>query len=320
MDTVRWGIVGAGRIAHTLAQDMRATACGRVQAVAARNGDAAERFAQQYDIATFHEGYDALYADLDVDVVYVATPHNLHLQHAADALRAGKAVMCEKPLTINAGEAQALIDVARHSDGYLMEAMWTWFLPAVRQAQAWVREGRIGKLVRIHADFGYPQEYDANKREYDASLAGGCLLEMGVYPVALTALFCADAPQDFAVAARRAPNGVEDDLVATLTFADCIATLGTSFRAKLRNWAYIIGEGGYIAIPDFWRATECQHWQLDTMVERFVDDRDTGGFSFQIDAVNADVIAGRKESPTIPLSASLRVQMLMDEIRARFQG
>ena len=193
MDKVRWGIVGAGRIAHTFAKDMAATEHGVLQAVAARGRASAETFAASYDIPTAHEGYEALYADPEVDAVYVATPHTLHLGNSSDALRAGKAVLCEKPLTIDALECQQLIDVADATSSYLMEAMWTWFLPAVRRAKEWVDAGRIGNIVRIQSDFGYPQVYSPDKREYDAELAGGCLLEMGVYPVALTALFRSSA-------------------------------------------------------------------------------------------------------------------------------
>ncbi|MDJ0657087.1 MAG: Gfo/Idh/MocA family oxidoreductase [Xanthomonadales bacterium] len=318
MTQIRWGIIGAGRIAHTFAQDMPATGNGIVQSVAARSGDSARAFAGQYGIATAHAGYEALYANPDVDAIYIATPHTLHLQHASDALRAGKAVMCEKPITVNAEECQQLIQVAEETESYLMEAMWTWFLPAVRKAKQWVDEGRIGRIVQIQSDFGYPQVYSPDKREYNAELAGGCLLEMGVYPVALTALFAgAGDPQQVSVVSRHAPNGVEDDVVATFNYSGFVATLGTSFRAKLRNWAYIVGEEGYVAIPNFWRATECQLWVLDDMVDRFDDGRSTYGFDYQTRAVNEDLAAGRTQSETIPLSASLKFQRHMDLIRSK---
>jgi predicted dehydrogenase len=275
MTSIRWGIVGAGRIAHTFVQDTPATGNGLVRAVAARSGDSARAFAAQYDIAAAYGGYDALYADPDVDAVYIATPHTLHLQQASDALRAGKAVLCEKPITINAGECEQLIRVAEETGGFLMEAMWTWFLPAIRKAKDWVDAGRIGRIVQIQSDFGYPLAFSAEKREYNAQLGGGCLLEMGVYPVAFTALFANADPQDISVVSRHAPNGVEDDVVAIFDYPNLVATIGTSFRAKLRNWAYVIGEEGYIAIPDFWRANECQLWVLDDMIDRFEDGRST---------------------------------------------
>ena len=319
METIRWGIVGAGRIAHTFAQDMPSTRSGVLRAVAARSGDSAREFAARYKVPKAYEGYDALYADPDIDAIYVATPHNLHLQHASDALRAGKAVLCEKPITTSAAECQALIDVSRETGSYLMEAMWTWFLPAVRQAKQWVDAGRIGRIVQIKADFGYPLEYSATLREYNADLAGGCLLEMGVYPVALAALFSEQDPEEIAVVSRNAPNGVEDDVAAIFNYRDFVATLGTSFRAKLQNSAYIIGTEAYVAIPNFFRADECQLWVLDEMVDHFDDGRMSRGFDYQIDAVNQDLIDRRKESAIMPLAESLRCQRHMDLIRARFQ-
>ena len=318
MNKIRWGIVGAGRIAHTFAQDIPATKDGVVQAVAARSGAAAAAFAAQYSIPNVHEGYESLYEDAEVDAVYVATPHTFHLQNAGDALRAGKAVLCEKPITTTAAKCQQLIDIAGASSSYLMEAMWTWFLPAIRKAKQWVNDGRIGQLVQVKADFGYPQVYSPDKREYDAELAGGCLLEMGVYPVALAALFTEQDPNEINVISRHAPNGVEDDVVAIFNYDNLVATLATSFRAKLQNWAYIIGEEAYIAIPDFWRANECQLWVLDEMTERFSDERRTNGFDYQIEAVDNDLLAGRAQSEIVPLAESLRFQNHMDLIRSRF--
>ena len=284
----------------------------------ARQKTAAEAFAAEYGIATAYGGYEALYADAGVDAIYVATPHTLHLKNAGDALRAGKAVLCEKPITINAAECEQLIRIANESGSYLMEAMWTWFLPAVRTAKDWVNAGRIGKVIRVQSDFGYPLPYSETLREYDATLGGGCLLEMGVYPVAFAALFADSEPETVQVVSRHAPNGVEDDVVATFNYADSLATIGTSFRAKLRNWAYIVGEDGYIAIPDFWRANECQLWVLDEQVDRFDDRRTTNGFDYQIRAVNDDLIAGRTQSETMPLASSLQIQRHMDLIRSMF--
>ena len=119
---------------------------------------------------------------------------------------------------------------------------------------------------------------------------------------------------------RHAPNGVEDDVVAIFNYRECVATLGTSFRAKLPNWAYIIGDEAYIAIPNFWRADECQLWVLDEMVDHFDDGRMTRGFDYQVEAVNQDLVDLRKESEIVPLSESLRFQEHMDLIRAQFNA
>lgn len=320
MTTIRWGIVGAGNIAHTFAQDVTATKHGVLRAVASRNGDNARAFAQRYSAPDAHTGYDALYANPNVDAIYVATPHALHLQHASDAMRAGKAVMCEKPITTNAAECEALTRVSHETGAYLMEAMWTWFLPAIRTAKEWVDAGRIGRIVQIRADFGYPMAYSPTSRVYDADLGGGCLLDLGVYPVAIAALFTGRDPESVSVVARHAPNGVEDDLVTVFDYDDCVATLVSSFRAKLPNRACIIGEDAYIEIPNFWRADEARLWVLDEIVDHFDDGRSTHGFNYQIDSVNDDLLAGRTESTVVTLGDSLRFQRHMDWIRTSYRG
>ncbi|MEL6823407.1 MAG: gfo/Idh/MocA family oxidoreductase, partial [Calditrichota bacterium] len=204
---------------------------------------------------------------------------------------------------------------------FVMEAMWTYFLPAVRKAQKWVEEGRIGRLRHIKADFGYPQlPFDATRREYDKNLAGGCLLEMGIYPIALAWLFSEEDPIDVQVQSNLAPNGVEDDVTILFRYNDSFATLGTSFRCKLQNWAYIIGERGYIAIPDFWRASQCYLYELDTPIDSFQDNRSSIGLNFETDAATEAIRKGEKEVADMPLSTSLRFQQHVEHIRQEIQA
>ncbi|MEL7363448.1 MAG: Gfo/Idh/MocA family oxidoreductase, partial [Bacteroidota bacterium] len=188
-DPVRWGIVGTGVIAAEFARVFPIVKSATLAAIASRDEVRAEAFAREHSAAWFHGSYEALFADPDIDAVYIATPHSHHATNTIAALRAGKAVLCEKPLTPTLTEAQAVVDVARQTGGYLAEGMWTYFLPAIQTARRWVADGRIGRVLRIHADFGYPQPYDPASRFYDPALAGGALLDMGVYPVALAWLF-----------------------------------------------------------------------------------------------------------------------------------
>ncbi len=198
----------------------------------------------------------------------------------------------------NPAECQSLIDAADASGGYLMEGMWTWFLPAVRRALDWYRAGRIGELLHLKSDFGYPLEYGERVREYDARLGGGAVLEMGIYPVAIARLFIGRGPERIQVSGRRAPNGVEDDMVAICDYGDCTATLATSFRCKLPNWTYLVGTEGTIAIPDFWCARRCLLYRLDQLVDEFDDGRSTGGFDYEIEAASREIAAGATESAT----------------------
>lgn len=318
MKKVRWGIVSAGNIAGTFARDIVYAENACAVAVAARNLSSAETFAEQHDIERAYEGYDALFRDPDIDAIYVATPHTLHLPNSRDALEAGKAVLCEKPLTTSALECRELIDTAAASGQYLMEAMWTWFLPAVREAKRWVDDGRIGDLRHIKAELGYPKAFDPKSRLYDPSLAGGCLLDMGIYPIAIARLFAGQAPDDMQVVVRWARNGVDDDVAMLFDYGNVTASLAASFRCKLPNTAYIVGTHGYIAIPHGWSARECHLFEQDEKVDSFSDGRRGSGFEFQIRAVSDDLLLGRLQSGIVTHAASLGFQQDMDRVRERF--
>ena len=318
MSKVRWGIVSAGNIANTFAGDIVHAPNAEAVAVAARSGADARAFADRHEIATAYEGYDALFTDPGIDAIYVATPHTLHLPNSVDALRAGKAVMCEKPLTTSAEECRQLLEIAADTGNYLMEAMWTWFLPATRQAKAWFDSGRIGELRHVRADFGYPKDYDPGHRVYDADLAGGVLLDMGIYPIAIARLFIDADPNSVQVVSRHAPNGVDDDVVMTFNYVDCVASLATSFRCKLPNTACIVGTEGYIEIPHFWSARECRLVVMHDVVDTFDDGRQGSGFEFQIASASEDILEGRTESAIVPHAASLALQEDMDRVKEQF--
>lgn len=318
MKKLRWGIVGAGNIANTFAADIIHTENAELVAVAARKLADATAFARKHGIERAYGGYDRLFADEEVDAIYVATPHTFHLPHSVAALEAGKGVLCEKPLTTSAEECRVLIAAAERTGAYLMEAMWTWFLPAIRQARTWFESGCIGELLHVRADFGFPKAYDPGSRLYDPELAGGCLLDMGIYPIAIARLFTDDAPEHVYATARQAPSGVEDDLVMTLEYPGCTAALATSFRCKLPNHAFIIGTKGYVEIPDFWSARESRLIVMHDVVESFSDNRKGSGFEFQIEAVSADILKGKKQSQIVTHAHSLALQQDMARVKTAF--
>jgi predicted dehydrogenase len=322
MNKVRWGIISTGRITHQFARDFEYVPNGEIVAVASRSQESADTYAAKYDIPRAYAAYQQLLEDPDVDAVYIATPHSLHYQNTIDAIQARKHVLCEKPFTVGVRESRNLFHMAEQSSVFVMEAMWTYFLPAIQKAQEWVEQGRIGKLRQLKADFGYPLPYDPRRREYNAELAGGCLLEMGIYPVALAWLFMQQDPEDIQVVAHKAPNGVEDDVAMLFDYGDkadgAVATLGTSFRNKLQNWAYVIGEEGYIAIPDFWHAGECSLYHLDTRIDHFDDGRKSLGFDYETVAVNQDILAGRQQNSTMLWSNTIRFQEHMERVKERF--
>lgn len=318
MQKIRWGILSTARIAHQFADDLAFVENGTLAAVASRSAATADDFAAKHGISVAYPSYEQLYEDPDIDAIYVATPHSLHCENATDALRAGKAVLCEKPLAISVGEIDALAAVVAETDTYLMEAMWTWFLPAIRQAVDWFNAGEIGQLQHIKSDFGYPMlPYSPERREYNADLGGGVVPEMGIYPIAMAYLFTRSHATSLDVVARHAPNGVEDDVIAVCNYPDYAATLSSSFRCKLPNQTHVIGDKGHIVIPDFWCARECHLYRVDEKVDSFVDDRRSHGYDYEATAVGNDLLDGRRESQTVPLATSRIFQEHIEAIKAR---
>lgn len=312
---IRWGIIGAGRISQTFAKDIVFVPHAELVAVAARNLQSAQLFADEFNVPKAYGSYAELFSDSAVDAIYIATPHNLHYKQALAAINAGKHILCEKPVTVSSDECRHLVEAAKEQGVFFMEAMWTFFLPAIQKAQEWVNQGRIGKIRHVKADFGYPLPYDAARREYDATLAGGCLLEMGVYTVAITGLFIKEESSYCYSSVKFAPNGVEQDVVSVISFPNAIATIASSFSVKLQNWAYIIGEKGYIAIPNFWRANDCFLYELDRQIDAYDDGRTSLGFDYQIASASSAILEGKLESDVMTHAMSLSFQERMEMIK-----
>ncbi len=318
MKKLNWGIVSTGVIAEQFCQDMQHVTNGQLFAVAARQLSAAENFAKKHNIEKYYQGYQQLFDDPEVDVVYIATPHNLHFEHARQAILAGKSVLCEKPFTISSAQCQQLAMLAEQQQVFMMEAMWTYFLPAIKQAKQWIDAGRIGQIKHIKAEFGYPLPYDADRREWNADLAGGCLLEMGIYPVAFAQFFCGRPMSTPIVSAQIAPNGVEKDVIILAETGPVKLCLATSFQCKLPNAGYIIGDQGYIEIPNFWRADQCSLYQLDQCIDHFSDGRSSLGFNYEAEAVGEAILNGHIEHSDMPLQTSYLFQQQLETIKALF--
>ncbi|MFY0653047.1 MAG: Gfo/Idh/MocA family oxidoreductase [Cyclobacteriaceae bacterium] len=315
MEKINWGIVGPGIIAHEFAADFEYVSNGRLVAVASRTQDKAKEFASQYNIPKAYGSYEDLYSDPDIQAIYVATPHSFHHQNTIDALSSGKAVLCEKPLAISPDESMEMIRVAQKHNNYLMEGMWTYFLPAIRKAKEWVDQGRIGKIVNLKSDFGYPVPFDPNNRMYKAELAGGSLYDMGIYTLAMALLFYENEPIRKILLGRFFTKGVDNDVTMLFEYQDAVATLTSAFRCKLPNFTHIIGEEGYIEIPDFWRARKCSFYKLEECIDVFEDGRSSNGFNYEIDAASKDILEGRLQSETVPWATSLKLQQQLYSIK-----
>ena len=290
---INWGILGPGRIAQDFAHDMQFSKRGTLKAVASRTLARAQEFADKYGAPTAYGTYEELFADPSIDIVYVAVPHAFHADIAARALEAGKPVLCEKPLTINHEQTMQLTALAQEKGLYLMEGMWTFFLPAINKAKQWIDDGRIGDVKHLLCDFGWLQPLDDNDRWYNPDLAGGVLLDMGCYNLSMANFFLDKKIINTNIIAQKASTGVDKELHITYEYEDAIATLIMSFVCQLPNCTKIVGEKGHISIPDFWRTKSCDLFLNDGTVEHFKDESKGSGFEHEIDAVSNDISDGK---------------------------
>lgn len=315
---LNWGILSTGRIADKFCHDMAYVKNGKLSAVAARSQNDADEFSAKHRIPKAYKGYQALFADREIDIIYVATPHNFHYQHVYQALSAGKHVLCEKPITVSSREFRQLSALAKEKSLFLMEAMWTYFLPALNMAKRWIAEGRIGTLKHIKADFGYQVPYEPEGRMYNPALAGGCLYDMGIYPLALAQFFNPGELEELVVHAQFAPLNIEDDVEIMSSCNGVRLTLATSFQCLMQNAAFIIGDVGYIKIPNFWCAKSCVLYQLDGKIDEFVDTSPGEGYHFEAQAVGKAVASQLHEHAVMPHAKSLLLQRQLETIRSQF--
>lgn len=305
-----------GSIARAFVQDCQFCDNATVVAVAARDPVRTADFATQYNVPVAHSAADDLFRDDRVDAIYVATPHSLHYEHCMGAIGAGKAVLCEKPLTTSVSQCRRLIAAAHQYSNFLAEAMWTWFLPAVEQARAWVERGDIGQLQRITAAFGFAAQFDPTHRLFDPALAGGCLLDIGIYPLALARFMTRRGPDRVTADALFATTGVEDELQIKASYGQVEAQFHVSFRRRLSNSAVLIGSEGRIELPEFWQAREAALKKPGLQDQCWVDHRRGSGLEHEIAAISHDICLGRTQSERVPLEASLALQVDMEAVRA----
>ncbi len=321
---VRWGILGPGAIARTFATAIDALEGHRVVAAGSRDPERARAFNAERGYGTAEAGgYRDLVRSESVDAVYVATPHPGHMEHAALALRHGKAVLCEKPLCVNASEARRLCAIARECERPLLEAMWTRFLPATRRVADWIANGTIGEPSRLVCSFGFETQFDAASRLYDPALAGGSLLDVGCYTLSLASLVFGERVTggempEIEVRADLAPSGVDRHCKIVLRFGGgAEAYLESSISRATPDTAVIQGDAGRILIPEFWRAQkaelECETREVASLECPFL----CNGYEYQALEVERMLRDGDVESPLLPHAESVALLELMDELRRR---
>jgi len=248
---IRWGILGTGWVAQRFMADLRAVDGTRPVALASRSADRAQTVAATFGISRFHSSYEGLFSDSEVDVIYIATEHHEHAKHCASALRAGKAILCEKPFATTFSEAQEVVALAREKRLFCMEAMWSRFLPGTLDMKRRIDSGAIGTPSLICADFGYPvAETEAATRFFDPHRGGGALLDRGVYAIAL-ATWLFGRPSSILAKSDTHPLGTDRSISVILQFADNqMAVLLATLGALTSNQATVSGNRGRITLAE----------------------------------------------------------------------
>ncbi|MFP6642863.1 MAG: Gfo/Idh/MocA family oxidoreductase [Candidatus Latescibacterota bacterium] len=318
-EPIRWGILGTGNIAHQFARGLADTPDATLVAVGSRSIDTANTFADEFDIERRHPTYEELADDDGVDAVYVSTPHPFHRDNSILLLEHGKAVICEKPFTINAGDAKAVIDVARQRDVFLMEAMWTRYLPAVVRARELIAEGAIGDVRLVQADFGFRAGINPEGRLFNLALGGGALLDVGIYVISMASMILGPRPSRVASTTQIGETGVDEQSAFLLQYPGGeLAVLSCAVRTGTAVEARIFGTEGSILLhgPFFKcgaltvnRGGEEEH--IDLPLEG-------NGYNYEAAEVGRCLRAGLKESDVMPLDETLALMELMDSIRAQW--
>lgn len=315
--TTRWGIVGTGTIAGELAAALAEVDGVELAAVGSRRAATAQAFAAEHHAPRAHGSYAALFADEEVDVVYVATPHALHRDNTLAALDAGKAVLCEKPFAIRAGEAREMVARARQRGCFLMEAVWTRLLPLVVELKRRLDEGALGAPRMLTADFGFRGDLDPSSILFRPELGGGALLDVGAYPVWLAHLVWG-APERVVAMADLGASGVDEQSAALLGWpGGALAVLSSAIRTETQQEAFLCGTEAQLQLHRPWwrpeRMTIRRDGQPDEVVERPIRG---GGYAYEILEVERCLAAGLLESPALPWADSVARAETLDRIRA----
>ncbi|MDR0301432.1 MAG: Gfo/Idh/MocA family oxidoreductase [Treponema sp.] len=318
-DSINWALTGTGGITNKFLEGLRATN-GRAAAVVSRTRENAEAFTARNGIEKAFDNFDLMLKDPSIDVVYIGTPHTTHKDFAVRALKARKAVLCEKPAAINAGELKEIIQTARENNVFFMEAMWTRFIPPVRKVREWLSQNLIGEVQMIQANFGFNAPFDPNHRLFNPDLGGGALLDAGIYPLSfISMVFGGKKPADIQSRLFFGKSGADEEDAIILSYGGPrIAHAAAALTVQLENDAWIYGTLGRIHIPNFiW--SRGAKLLLDGKDEyHFQPEFISNGYNYEAEEVMRCIREGKTESAVMPWDESLVIMETMDTIRSQW--
>ena len=316
IEKIGWGILGTGRIAKAFATGLQEVNNAELFAVGSRNQVSADQFADEFQIPQRYANYKEVTQDSNVDVIYIATPHSLHKDNAIMCIESGKAVLCEKPFTINASEAETVINLARDRELFLMEAMWTRYIPAIVKLKELLSDKLIGDIQIMLAGGAFMPEFDPDFYLFNRDLGGGVLLDAGVYLVSMASMLFGP-PEKIMATARIGKTGVDEHDAYILEHQDgAIANLHVSLRAQSSPDITLMGDKGkiYVHPPLFCprKITVSLYGQNDREIELPFN---SNGYQFEAIEVNRCLLEGKTESKIMPLHETLEIMRTMDKIR-----
>ena len=318
---IRWGILGCGRIARKFAADLHLVADAELTAIASRNKETLELFAKDFPCKHLHNSYEALAANDEVDVIYVATPHSHHYEHTMLCLNHNKAVLCEKAFAINSRQAKEMIKTAKERKVFLMEALWTKFLPHYKKLQELLQQKALGEIKSVLVNFGFKTSDKSPQRLFDPLLGGGTLLDIGIYNVFIT-MSVLGKPDSIEATMTPSSTGVDEQIAVLFKYnSGAIAQLFSSFTTNLPIQAEINGTEGCITLTTrFYEpsATIQLYRQMPGEKEIIAVEKEAGvGYHYEARHVNECLKKGLIESPVMTHADTLLLMEILDRIRKK---
>jgi predicted dehydrogenase len=308
--------MGLGKIARTFAADLQLSDDAILYGVASRDLTKARAFSKHHQSIKYYGSYEEMAMDPDIDVIYIATPHPFHVENTLLCLEHGKAVLCEKPMGMDAQEVKMMIDKAKSKQLFLMEGMWTRFIPATEKLLELIDQDVIGEVLFMRADFGFRGDGNPESRIYDKQLGGGSLLDIGIYPIYLS-LLTFGMPKEIKAMARMTETGVDSYCAMLMGYENSArAILESTVEADTPIEAYIYGSNGHIHLHSrFHHSQKISVFQNGTLKETFALPYPGNGYIFEIAEVNGCIKNGETESNRMPLRMSLDLISVMDRVK-----
>lgn len=315
---IRWGIMGLGKIANKFASDLQLSGEAELYAVASRDMEKARAFGEKHHSQKQYASYQEMVKDPEIDVVYIATPHSCHFENTMLCLKHNKSVLCEKPMGMDSDQVRVMIQEARSRNLFLMEGLWTRFIPASEKLIELLSDKAIGDLLYIHADFGFKADFDPESRVFNKSLGGGSLLDIGIYPIYLS-LLTLGLPTHMKAVARMTETQVDSYCSMLFGYENgAKAILESSIEADTPTVANIYGSKGYIKLHSrFHHSEKISLYQDDELKEEFDLKYQGNGYIYEIEEVNSCLRNNRIESSKLPHALSLDLITLIDQVKAK---